>query len=829
MKKHIKQTLCALTAACQIFALASCNSQKNGEKIPENSLVIVQNGATEYRIVRSDTNDIGGSAAAKMKTEMEKITDEKVTIMSDFEHEKLGTMRTDYEILIGPTNREESSMHEREFTYYDYAIDADTTKISVTGGSSEAIVNAVEYLAKNCFFQDSKNFYVPKGTVYEYKHDYPLKKITIGGRNLEDYVIVTAVGDERAAKFAEQFNYVYGKAPQTVNPGYKNESECEIILSSAGDKRYTEIFGSMEEFEYAYKIDGTKVYIGTNGEFDDEPAWNAFVSDIFGENIAALSGEIELTNQNSASYKMPSAEKTVATEEFLQSVEEKSAALKNSILNSPNIKISNEATVFYVSPNGNDSNDGKTPETAWQTLSKVNDTPYSANTYVLFERGGVWRGQISAKQGVTYSAYGDETLPKPSLYGGPEDGAKSENWTLMEGTDNIWIYYLDMIDSGTLVFNGGEKVAYKEIPSYINGNYVKRDDPTVLFDIKEALDEDLDFFHKADSDIRDDMPQVSSSKGKIYLRCDKGNPGEVFESIEFVPRRNGFALVGDNVTIDNFAIKYIGAHGIGGGSRSGITVSNCEIGWIGGGIQGYNANGDTNHRATRFGNGIEIYVSCKDYTVDNCYIYQVYDAGITHQYKGETPNPVKMENVTYSNNLIENCVYSIEYFLDQTDNEEQKMSNVKIHNNIMRFCGYGWGNQRPDKGAQSHIKGWDHANPAEDFEIYDNIFDRSTNWMIHCGYTTEEFAPYFHDNTFIQFYDGLFGKYNTNPTGAAVPYGNAMLIDSRLFENRFCFITDKRTPKVRSAGRGELVDADVFDAEVAAAEAAAQAENAQNQ
>lgn len=51
---------------------------------------------------------------------------------------------------------------------------------------------------------------------------------------------------------------------------------------------------------------------------------------------------------------------------------------------------------------------------------------------VLFERGGLWRGQLSTVEGVTYSAYGEGE--KPRFYGSPENGTGESKWSLVEGT-----------------------------------------------------------------------------------------------------------------------------------------------------------------------------------------------------------------------------------------------------------------------------------------------------------------------------------------------------------------------------------------------------------
>jgi hypothetical protein len=79
------------------------------------------------------------------------------------------------------------------------------------------------------------------------------------------------------------------------------------------------------------------------------------------------------------------------------------------------------AATYYVSNNGNDSNNGTSQGTAWKTAAKVNGTTFAAGDQILFERGGVWRESIvpsaSGATGnpITYADYGSGN--KPTFYG----------------------------------------------------------------------------------------------------------------------------------------------------------------------------------------------------------------------------------------------------------------------------------------------------------------------------------------------------------------------------------------------------------------------------
>ena len=137
------------------------------------------------------------------------------------------------------------------------------------------------------------------------------------------------------------------------------------------------------------------------------------------------------------------------------------------IRDSGNMVIPLGSKVFYVSSvNGNDSNDGTSPSKAWKSLSKLASSSITAGSYVLLERGSLWRNEgFAAKSGVTYTAYG--TGAKPTIYGSPENGANASKWVKTD-TLNVWKYTglgteLTMTngDVGALIFNNGEAWATK--------------------------------------------------------------------------------------------------------------------------------------------------------------------------------------------------------------------------------------------------------------------------------------------------------------------------------------------------------------------------------
>jgi len=77
-----------------------------------------------------------------------------------------------------------------------------------------------------------------------------------------------------------------------------------------------------------------------------------------------------------------------------------------------------QATTYYVSNNGNDSNNGTSTSSPWRTISKVNSTNLNPGDMVLFRRGDSFNGRIvvdrsgNSSNWITYGAYGSGNKPR---------------------------------------------------------------------------------------------------------------------------------------------------------------------------------------------------------------------------------------------------------------------------------------------------------------------------------------------------------------------------------------------------------------------------------
>ena len=424
----------------------------------------------------------------------------------------------------------------------------------------------------------------------------------------------------------------------------------------------------------------------------------------------------------------------------------------------PNMPVPENAARRYLSEKtGDDAADGLTPQTAWKTVARLNREALPPGACVLFARGGLYRGCVKTCPGVTYTAWGEG--PKPRIYGSPENGAAPARW---ERTDNprVWAYRIGHDDVGTLVFDGGAAHAIKIVCRTDRATGARTNLYTGKpFGSYRDLDGDLHFWHD----------YYTNGTGKVYL-CSERNPGERFRSIEFNVRTCGF-LVRDhaNVTIDNIEVRHVGVHGVSaGGVCRGLTVRNCEFAWIGGSIHGEGIFG--RDFPTRLGNAVEICGGCEDFTVENCYIWQCYDAGVTHQYPLDRAEVERLhKRVRYAGNVIEKCCYSIEYFLHGARFPENpsRMEDVLIEDNLMWDAATGFCEQRrPDRKGGAHFKSWcNGANRATRFLVRNNLcaFSRNEILEMSSGLPNPDGSdsmPTLTGNTFIGLKGQTFGVLN---------------------------------------------------------------------
>ena len=428
--------------------------------------------------------------------------------------------------------------------------------------------------------------------------------------------------------------------------------------------------------------------------------------------------------------------KTANATQIREQIDLVSEQMKQNILNSKDEAIITGKKYYISEKNGDDKNSGDSPDKPLKTIAGMSRLTLRQGDGVLFERGGIYRGTFNAVKGVTYAAYGEG--PKPLLMQSKSNYASPNLWKNTE-YPNVYVC--------TRTFNNVGIVGFDhDLFDYSDATYnelygIPMNKNILGFSGVSDLKTDLQFYNDLDSK-------------KLYIYSDKGNPGERFKSIEIGEKENIINGSAEDVTVDNLAFKFTGAHAIGAGSTSNRTVTNCVFSWLGGSVLSNNFNGGG---PINYGNAVEIYGSCDGYYVENNWMYQIYDTAITHQLNS-TGNAVQ-ENIRYHGNLMEYNHWGIEFYNLRGDtydisSESKVTRNVHIAYNIMRKGGFGWGTQERYRSTAARLYSGTSmaANYAELTEY--NVFDRCTGYLYDVDSTSEEVL---NRNIFVQYEDMIFG------------------------------------------------------------------------
>ena len=217
------------------------------------------------------------------------------------------------------------------------------------------------------------------------------------------------------------------------------------------------------------------------------------------------------------------------------------------------------------------------------------------------------------------------------------------------------------------------------------------------------------------------------------------NPGAAFKSIELAMTTHIISEGGrHDVVYDGLWVRYGAAHGFGGGSTANLVIRNCDICWIGGGLQFWKADEKTGRPAypVRFGNGIEFWGDCRNNLIERCRLWEIYDAAVTNQGRDDSET-----EITWRDNVIWNSEYSYEYW------NRKLTRNILFEHNTCVDAGYGWAHaQRPDPNG-AHLMYYSNRAATTNFVVRNNIFCRATEWT--CRTALDWRYGLLHDNNLV--------------------------------------------------------------------------------
>ena len=444
-------------------------------------------------------------------------------------------------------------------------------------------------------------------------------------------------------------------------------------------------------------------------------------------------------------------------------------------------------TAYYVSNNGSDSNDGRSPETPLATLAALDKLNLQYGDAVFFERGSVWRCERLPEstvwaEGVTFSAYGEGE--KPQFLGSVENGGGGEKWTLAyedEDGKKIWAYYRTMTEVAAIVLNHDTVIcrdkAYWNGSEYlvVDENYFPVDGdipytveeylpdmycfPDLRFDQEQGPQDDCIFRTWNQEENRYDYVEDT-----FYFRCDAGNPGELYSDIEFIQPYaliNGYA---DDQVYDNLCILF-SAETFTSGSYNGIStglnsvIQNMELGFMGGNVTGYlpaeGSDDNIRYNNGSFGcNGGAISINGSGITARNNYVHHAFQEGIAIELFVEAPS---IENCTISGNLIEYCTQALILCnWDMEVREDHIFRNILVEDNLVLYAGYeNWYNDDAADAMCSNfiLQGGPCAHDGT-VVVKNNTFAFATGGVVLLEVYTEEYSRILQDNVYVRHPDG---------------------------------------------------------------------------
>lgn len=452
---------------------------------------------------------------------------------------------------------------------------------------------------------------------------------------------------------------------------------------------------------------------------------------------------------------------------------------------------------YYVSADGDDENDGLTPETPWRSLEKVWIECTETNgpgllqpgDAVFFRRGDVFRieadfgGGFSIQtEGLTFSAYGEG--PKPIITGSSEDGAGEEKWQLVyedESGKRIWQYYRDMREIGMIVLNEGEAFGKRVYEFFDGEKYVSCEAVgwwmheevgvllrEALLPLEESMTEDLTFICRPERTSPEGNYCICGG-GPLYLRCDGGNPGALYPSIEFDEYLCGpmplffveaSGLVFDNLSFRCNANSFFKAWYDQWEEIWNTVFQNCEFAYGGGGVSTYHIRESGAVIVEEQGDGL--YTIVCNTLIRNNYFHDCISTTGTYESNGvlsfEDPGE-KTDGVNAYFHFIDNvCVNTMGIRLDSTSNKLKHLDSVRVCGNQV------WNTGHMDNGKIAYSEGSliTMPNCYGECLVADNVFYGTENghpmnallcmyiyspetWIP--GYATPEFRG----NTYVQY------------------------------------------------------------------------------
>jgi hypothetical protein len=342
------------------------------------------------------------------------------------------------------------------------------------------------------------------------------------------------------------------------------------------------------------------------------------------------------------------------------------------------ISIMASATEYYVKVGGDNSADGKSDETAWATISKVNSTNFIAGDIIHFNCGDTWREMLTVTASGTSSAY-----VKYTKYGTGDNprilGSNVTTWS--NYGNNVWVSDDTFTNPRSVGLEGAEVYFENNDGSVSWGGYKSG---------VSSLTAEYNWTY-------------SSSKIYIYSTSD---PDSKYNSVEIPQRAFIFDLNYKNyINIDAIDLLYCGYAAVqfdaedgAWTAQTGLIIENLEIAYV-------------STKGSEAGYGTQ--AAWSNMTVRGCDVHDCGRRALSfHVYGG---------GFTVDNVLIENNYFH--HGLHTTGPDLQPYPSSSFNNWIIRNNIFDDSNTYSVSDANFILmQNPGNSKPFDEFYIYNNIF-----------------------------------------------------------------------------------------------------------
>ena len=383
-----------------LLALTSCGGNKNPvdpgvtepvEVKPTYAKTLFSNWQ-EYEIVYEDgAADIVSSTFVDFNIQLGEKYNFIPRANSDFlmpgEIAPEGTL----EILVGLTNRPESIQAYETLKANDYYIGMVNNRLVIVGGSNKATASALKHFMS--YLMEADGLYYPiEG--YTYEANYTVDKLTVGGVDISEFVIVRGNGMSTGERnlmtyLCECIADICGANVKMVLPSAKEQTH-EILIGNTGRPLTSK---ELADRTYAIEQTDTKLALYGNGPSSDSFVLKHLIADILLAIPEGESYDIKLENVSGAPYKSPSLVATnlsetlpdlkdaydydvisteVTLDRFFATVEElpEEVTVLEPILLENYLVSQNKKQIYVSNANGDDNNSG-TKAAPYKTINKA--------------------------------------------------------------------------------------------------------------------------------------------------------------------------------------------------------------------------------------------------------------------------------------------------------------------------------------------------------------------------------------------------------------------------------------------------------------------------